>query len=541
MILKYNFEYQSNNDNFITIIDNLLHKKETNYKINRENNNISLFVEDEEDRLIKISDELSKELPISIFLKDFALEVVSQIPLTNYQHTLDSCQKSYCSNCLAEIENKESTNYYNPFINCQVCGTTSSANSMHIFQNGQELHFDELKTGFEFLATQIEKDKKIKVKNSKMEFVLKKLDKLEHENQRVLCNDIDSLSKLTVGSKQKNIALLSLEKPIVDFNINTIYKSSNNINFEKVNVSYPWDLVLYLFSRELLEIGIEFLAINADDDYDFQLVYDRSITPPKVSVTQNRIFVVENNCYNERLNRVYNQFNEASKSQFIVLVDENLLYEKSILNIFFSSKYSDAISLYSPKIDGIIDILKFDLPKSMKELFEEIKNSENGEKLLNSYKEKFPELYEKALNSDISTLNANSISSMWEIASVVLGIENIYSKASHCLLQKGPRIDYKLKSSDKLFNKEFDFVSFIKSGISFKLAGVDEKTIALGYVENYIYFLSDLLDKVSEEFEIDGLSFCGDFIGEDFINKLISKAFNKSVKLYYNKDFPIQL
>lgn len=541
MILKYEFEYQSNNNSFITILDNLLKSKESEYQIDKIGDKIFLYVEDEEKRLIELSDEFSKELPVSIFLKDFSLEVVPHIPPIDYQHTLDSCLKSYCPNCLNETENKKSANYYNPFINCQICGTTSNEKSMQIYEKNELLSFESFKKSFEYLASSLNNGKVIKIKNSSKTFFLKKFEKIEYEDQWLLCNDVENLSKLTVGSKQKNIALLSLEKPVIDFNINAIYKRANKIDFEKVKISYPWDLVLYLLSKELLEQGIEFLSIEeAKENFDIKVVYDKSLTPPNISVTENRIFLLGNSCYDNRLDEIYDKFDEASKSQFAVLLDENALYEKSILNIFFSSKYDDAISLYSPKIDGVIDIVKFKLPNSIEELFAEIKKSKNGEKLLNNYKEKFPEIYEKALQTDISTLHKNSIYSLWEIASIVLEIDNIYSKASHCILQKGPRIDYKLNKNDKLFNNEFDFVSFIKSGISFKLAGVDEKTISLGYVENYIYFLSDLFDEVNEEFELDGISFCGDFIGEDFINKLINKIFNKQLKIYYNRDFPIQ-
>ncbi|WP_321468102.1 hypothetical protein [Halarcobacter sp.] len=541
MILEYKFVYQSNNNYFVEYIDNILKQKETKYYINRENENIFLYVEDEEERLLKISDELSNELPISIFLKDFALEVVSQIPLINYQYTLDSCQKSYCSNCLAEIENKEMTNYYNPFINCQLCGTTSNVKSLDIFENKEKIEFDSFKNSFEFLASKIAQGKTLEIKNTNKKIYLKKLEKVEYENQTVLCTDINNLSKIAVGSKQKNILLLSLEKPIIEFNLNAIYKKSMEIEFDKINVIASWDLVIYLLSKELQKLNIDFLSIEQDNQESSVTVeYERELNFPKISVTENNIYILENNCYDKRLNKVYNSFDEKSKSQFMVLLDENKLYEKTVLNFFISSKYDDGINLYSSKIDGLVDIVKYNIPNSISELIENIEKTENGDKLINSYKEKFPDIYKKAIESNIDN-NLNSITNLWKIASTILDLDDIYKTAKSCLLQKGPRIDYKLKKSDKLFNKEFDIVSFIKSGISFKLAGVEEKTLSLGYVESFIYFISDLYDEVNEQFEVDGVSFCGDYIGEEIINKLIAKAFNKTSKLYYNKDFPIQL
>ncbi|QKF81639.1 hypothetical protein [Halarcobacter ebronensis] len=541
MVLRYKLEYSSNDYGYAKILDNILKKKDTNYKIKKDDEYITLFVEDEEKSLLKISDELSKELPLSIFLKDFALEVVPQIPPENYHNTLDSCQKSYCSNCLAEIKKKELTSYYNPFISCQICGTTSNAKSLDIHENNHLLNFKTFKESFEYLAKKIYENKIVKIKNSQMQFTLKRFKEIEKEQQSLLCTNIDSLSTLVVGSKQKDIALLSLEKPTIKFNINTIYKNNHKVDFETVDITYPWDLVLYLLSKELHILGVNFLVVEEDSKADIEVNYENSITPPKISFCEDRIFLLENSCYDKRLDEVYNKFEEPSKSQFLVLLDENRLYEKSILNIFISSKYNDAVTFYNPEIGGFVDILDYNLPKNISSIFHDISKMENGKTLLENYQNKFPELYEQALNSDISDLKTKSILNLWKIAEIVLGIDNIYKKASHSLLQKGPRIDYKLKQSNKNFNKEFDFISFIKSGMSFKLAGVDEKTLSLGYVENFFYMLSDLVDSVNEEQKLDGISLCGDMIADDFTNKLINKTFTKSLKLYYNKDFPIQL
>ena len=545
MVLRYRFEYLSNNNDYLIILDNILKSKELKYKILRDENIIELFIEDKEENLIRVSDELSQELPLSIFLKDFTLEVVPQIPPENYHITLDSCQKSYCSNCLAEIENKELTNYYNPFISCQVCGATSNVKLIDIHKNNQLLSFENFEKSFNYLVEQLVDNKRLKVVNSKMQFTLQKLTNLTKNHEQLLCTDVEKLSTIAVGSKQKNIALLSYEKPTVQFNINTIYKNEKLCEFEHIYVNYAWDLVLYILARELRKHGIYFLSIEEIDenssDFDIVLSYENSIKPPKISFCDSRVFILENSYYDSRLDEVYKKFDKVFLSQFMVLLDENILYEKSILNIFFSSKHEDAITLYSPKVDGFVNILEFKLPKTINSIFHEIVKQEGGKKLLENYKNSFPSIYDKALKVDIQEIKTNSIFSLWKIVGVILGIDDIFSNSFKALLQKGPSIDYKLKKSDKIFNKEFDFISLIKSGMSFKLAGVDEKTLSLGYVENYFYMLSNLIDEVNEEHQLDGISLCGDLIAYEFIDKLIHKTFSKSLKLYYNKDFPIQL
>ncbi len=536
MVLEYKFDYSSSNSKFETIIDNILKEKNIVYKINREENYIFLYIEDEDDRLIKVSNELSQEIPMSIFLKDFTVEVVPQIPEIDYQFAPNSLKKSYCTKCLTLIEEEGSSHLYDPFLNCSICGTTCSVNNLEVFDGKELLEYKNYEELFKVLASKIAQNKKIRIND----YVFSKLDKIKKENEKILCTNLEKLSTLVVGSKQKSAFLLSLEKPSLDFNVNTIYQSQNNCSVNKINVSSAWNSFLYLLSKELQKLEIDFLVYEKSDSFDLELDFEEETQSVKISLTENKIFLLENGDYDKRLDDVYNKFDEKSKSQFLVLVDENELYEESILNIFISSKYDDTITLYSPKLDGMLDVLTFKLPESVNTIFDEIMQSDSGKRLIENYKEKFPEDFEKAINFDMSTLKANSIDSLWKIASAVLGIDNIFEKASGALLQKGPRIDYKLEENEKIFNKEFLLTKFIRSGISFKLAGVDEKTLSLGYVESLIYFLSDLCDEVNESFSLDGISFSGDLIADEFFNKQVTKTFNKNLKQYYNKDFPIQ-
>ncbi len=52
---------------------------------------------------------------MSIFLKNFTLEVVPQIPKKDYILNIDLINLSYCSNCVANIENEYLTNSHSPF------------------------------------------------------------------------------------------------------------------------------------------------------------------------------------------------------------------------------------------------------------------------------------------------------------------------------------------------------------------------------------------------------------------------------------------
>lgn len=118
---------------------------------------------------------------------------------------------------------------------------------------------------------------------------------------------------------------------------------------------------------------------------------------------------------------------------------------------------------------------------------------------------------------------------------------SVLEGANNALVSKGPRIDYKLKESDKIYNKEFDVLKFIQSGISYKLAGTDDRVISLGYVESFAQFISSCVDMVNEEMPLDGISLCGDLFANKLISSFVHKSITKNYKIYYNKDFPIQI
>lgn len=550
MVLEYKFEYLSNNSVLINFIDKILTKKSATYKVFKDNAFIFLYIEDEEKKLLNISEELAKELPMSIFIKNYTLKVVPEIPNKDYDKKIDKYNLSYCSNCLANIEDQESRNFYNPFFDCDICGTTCDVGSLELYENNKKISYTNYKQLFETIALKILEDKRVKIKTPMGEYVYSKINTKLDKNTKLICTNINNISKLVVSSKEKTIALLSIEKPAIDFNINQIYKTNNNITIDKVNIKFADSRILYLLSKELIFFDIDFITYEKSNDFDFELTYDLKQeykTTPKIVINDSKTLLLENNYYDKNLDTIYNKFNQKAKSQFMVLLEENDLHEKSILNLYSSTKDDDNICLYSKKFDGMLDILNYKIPSSIKSIFDEISKDEIGKKLIENYKKKFPNTYKNAIESTLENSEKESIYSLWKIASLVLGFENkdleeniIFSHASNAVLEKGPRVDYKLFDSQKIFNKEFNINKFIQSGISFKLAGVDDKTLSLGYVESFSYFLANIVDEVNSEFEIDGVSLCGDMIANELFYKLLHKAITKNFKIYYNKDFPIQ-
>ena len=76
--------------------------------------------------------------------------------------------------------------------------------------------------------------------------------------------------------------------------------------------------------------------------------------------------------------------------------------------------------------------------------------------------------------------------------------------------------------------------------MSFKLAGVDEQTLSLGFIESFAHFIANEIDNLHGNYELDGVSLCGDMFANIRFNQLVEKSITKNFKIYYNKEFVIQ-
>ncbi len=540
MVLEYKFEYLSSDDSYSNLLDNILKERDLEYTIFRQGDYIYLYIQDEEEALLKISEELSFKLPMSIFLKNYALEVVEKLPQRKKEILKNVRSLPYCSSCMANIENSDINGF-----TCDICGSFSDKDSLKFYEKDVLSSSKIDSSFFEDIARKIKDGKKLRLKTKYFDYVLSSFDRLKKNKEKLIFTDIEAISKIVVSSNEKKVLLLSMEKPSILFNVNEIYKKNNDINFDKVFLSSPKDLIALFLSKHLRNLGIEFLRYEKSQDYDYMLeeISQDSIDGDfEIAINEDKIFVLNNPFYDLKLYEIYKKFDEKAKAQFMVLLHENSLLEKSILNIYCSSKNEEQITFYSPKIDGMIDVLKYNMPKNVKEIFSKIEASDTGKRLLENYKLKFPKEYEKAINSENFDFENSGIMALWDIVKLVLGFDlSVLENAKKALLQKGPRLDYKLIKSDKFYNREFNIAKFIQSGMSFKLAGVEERVLALGYVESYAYFLANIVDEINKEFELDGVSLCGDLIADETFYKMIKKAISKNFKLFYNKDFPIQL
>ncbi|QKF66811.1 hypothetical protein AVENP_1257 [Arcobacter venerupis] len=539
MVLKFEFTYKSKDKTLAKFLDFASKQFDCSYKILQEGDFLYLYVESSQEILTSFSDNLSLYLPMSIYFYGLKVEVIDSLPLANSITLAQDKHISFCPECLKKVEDEKNKDYYNAFKSCDICSG---------FEEAEFIFEDEViesnKPLFEKIALLISENKKIKIKTLSGIFVFSKLENID-KSSKLLVTNLENISSLIVENKTEIIALASIEKPFIDFKINEIYKQKNSVKKDKISIRFANDLTLLLLSKELEKYNIDFLNIEENTEFDYFLDVkskkDIYIDIPKIKCFENKKLVLESNSYPKKLDAVFEKFQEKNKAQFMSVLWENRLFSESILNFYISSKNSDGVSYYSEKIDGLVDILEpLYIPKSIKEIFEEIQKDTKGKKLISNYKEKFPEDYKIAINTAISFQNS-SFYTYFQIAKIVLNFQNnIVENAMDCLLEKGPRIDYKLFDSKKLFHKNLDYLALFKSALSFKLAGVDEQTISLGFMESLANFIGNEIDNVNSAYEVTGVSLCGDMFENERFNLLVEKSITKNFKIYYNKEFVIQ-
>lgn len=545
MVLKYSFEYLSNNNTIINFLIRIADESNVGFEIIRNDTIIDFFCSGNIEGLTKVADTISLELPISIFLKNTeVVQTDTMIEKSNFIDYPATYNLPFCPKCLNEVDNEKSKFFYNPLTSCDLC-VPKHQNILQIkkIENKEEVAISNYKDFFEKLAYSFAEGKKVKIQTISGEYIFESLN--INKCEEILCLDLFYLQNLFVVKKSEVVALACIEKPKIKLKFNEIFKQKNGINLESTNVRFIDDLFLYLLSKSLKEHNIEFLSYSKEGDFDIEIQNDlaqiKKVDIPIIQLTaDDRTILLQNSNFDNKLTTIYEKFDDKNKGHFMVLLQENNLYSKSILNFYVSSFNDDNIAVYSKEIESFLDILDYELPNSIESLFEEIQSDEIGYKLVEKYKDKFPEVFEKILNFDINSLNTKSIASLWRLVAVILDFKNdLIDCANLSLLGKGPRIDYKFFEQEKIYNKRFNFLKLIRSGMSFKLAGVDENTVALGYIESYAHFLSNIVDEVNSEIPLDGISLCGDIFANNLISDFIHKNITKNYKIYYNRDFTI--
>ena len=511
MILAYEFDCAS--ENFAFFLKFYAQKSGLKFSIKKEDDLTTLYAKGSQDELLAFSDLLSSSLPHSVFLRGSKVYASENLPggetseprnaLSNITPRVVS---AYLKSELKECENG---------IFSDVC----------VFIDGKftpvtKANFNEL---LEFAFKNLYAGEGLKFKDFSGEFEASNFTELNENFNLLMPTNLKNLPKIFIANEAEQVALASYEKPAVTLKTTAIYRGNHPSSPRFFDVCAARDIFLYVLCDKLFKAGVNFIALKVQKP------------PFKAVVLENGYIIFIGS-------RIY--YSRANLSEVEGAADKNLANfnlakkefdeEGGIAKIFLSRFKDDEVKIY-PKFDDF-NVLNFALPASFEELYAQIKCEEGGERLLQNYGENF-----SLPRGELGV--QNGFFGLFCMAGALLGFDSDTQKAGEILLQnvsdfngvKGPRLDFKM-----LNKTHFDVVKFARSGMSFRLAGVDARLLSYGYAESLAYFLSDFADSLKQDFGVQNALLCGSLFENKTLANLTLKHLKTGLNAKFSKEFLIE-
>ena len=552
MILAFNFNYVSKNGVLESLLKEIAVDFDITHKILRKDSIVTLYVDADESRLGAFADYLSASLPLSIFFKSSSVEVVEDFPLDEEVLPIMVAPIIFTPKQLALVDNSDSKTYLFPFTQPLENSSTS------LFENAQELlHVKntlEYKNMYERVATLIAEGETITIQTRNSSYSIGKIENTQHiDDFEVIATDLSVVERMVVCQENEMKALASLERPAIRFKVNALYEQKGILEQKRVFMRLFDDLLLYQLCKKLFEKGVFFLfrTVTPTCKTKYGVIAESvegNSEPLRVSVLENGTILLLNGTHyaSKELKESLKKFDESSHASFASLLQEHQLFDAESSCFYLSKMHDDRIMHYS-KEHGMLNLVSFSVPVSFVELFAQIERSgESARRLVQNYKEQFAHIYTRAINTSIPQDAPQNIYTLWGIVSVVLGLSETFENATEQLIEnaedyggeKGPRIDYYLEKEDAL-SADFDYVRFVRSGMSYKLAGTDDNTLSFGYIESLAYFITDTADAHRENLSAKNIALGGALFGYRRLSEMVCKNLKPNHTICFNRELPI--
>jgi len=538
MILEYKIDFRAKSQIYEKIFVRLLKKYSLDGKILRDGFVSKFYIKIENTNLFEdFLTEFSQKLPNSIFLYSSEVRVIDKMP--DGELILDEVKTPmpFCLECFKKATDKTSSDYYNIFTQCDICG-------YDIYDENKNYEDD-----FKQIAKLIKNGENIKIDTFRGTFTVGKLtNNLDDFAYDIIAYDYTTISTYTSAKDYELKALASIEKPFVKLKINLKFKTDvAELKNELVRFKLPDDFVLYFLMYELRSYGIDMIFITKDDiPYKEHIKFVKPQPQESIEVVVSPTHIALVDSHKKITNDTF--FNSTdilpAIDIFYSIIKQYRLENmyKNIAGVYLDKQEQSMILIHSEKF-GAVKYLLFEFEvKSMQDLFDSIASiDESGKKLAQNYKNKFAELYSRIVDIKFEKDRFN-IYELWGILSIVLDFTSDTSveKASKVLEEnvmlflgeRGPRIDYKLIKGNNI--TKIDPFKLFRSAMSFKIAGVDNSTLSYGIVESFIEFISAQLDETKENMGIEAVTFSGSILQNNVVFDKLSKETSTNHNIYFS-------
>ena len=577
MHIAFRFHYIHNNGLFTRLLKRIAEKSPLELRLYQEQNLYVIEASGDQSELETLAELVSKHIPQSLFLFEHSVEEIENIDASrSLSEENSSYSVPYCPECQEEI-----IRTLNPFEQCDVCGFSDKSVS---FENLSSFVKSEAKREeglFEELADQLIGKGRLSLisENGIRNFSLLGSD--EDENGGILICDPSELSTSFVITQDELNTLMMIEKPSVRLKPKIKFRAEYGLKKPFYPVFFADDKITLALSLSLSKKGVfslhcdrmtslraasalgEHVMIDVGRDllawrHPMKIAQAAScrVGPYTAYGDKEGLFIdkgfepshpyVKFISKDEASSSYKGVFFEPSHAALRSVVLENGLQGKSLCGIYLSRQNASQICCFSSKI-GYTSLAEFSYeilsePKKMLESISEM--DEEGMRLVSNYKKAYPQLYEKIENASFDPdAKGSMLTRMWAMAALFIGLveggniqracEELEAAALEFNGKSGPRIDYKVKKSDKGY--EVDPRLAIRSAMSFKLAGVDDYLLSFGFIDSLADFIAEQAELSDANISIEGVSLNGSLFENRQLLMRTYNALSPNYKIFRNR------
>ena len=241
------------------------------------------------------------------------------------------------------------------------------------------------------------------------------------------------------------------------------------------------------------------------------------------------------------------------------VIAEHNKFEEGTVGIYFSYYANQdviAVKRFNEKLKPVIwikpSITYGNIKNDAYWILEKIKqSSEEGQRLVNNFISKFPEV--KKVQGPKEIKKGQIINSLTHILNIIAYLTNIFPKENtnyfeepYLYLQaksldfkgnQGLIVDFVLEEENGTFY--FDWVKTIQSVLSYKIAGVENEMIAFSIFESLGNRLKEESAKIMDKLKLKNIAICGNFFSNPVLTGRFLKHFGGKYSIFTNNKLPI--
>lgn len=586
MHIAFKFKYIHNNGLFTRLLYRIQELSAIPLSLYKEGSDYRIEASGEQTELETLAEQISSLVPQSLFLQEYKLEEIdkeenSESEPVSFSPNDIQFEVPYCPECQESV-----IKTFNPFITCSVCGFSETSHSMEGLSAFTGITAPTEKAFFIQLANILTDTGELTLPtyNGVRRFSL--LSSNENDFEGILfCKPTDISDKFLITQGELD-SLMMVEKPTVRLKAKLMLRAEYELTKPFYPVFFADDKITLALATALKNKGIdavycnqittlrvasaldEHLIITAGRDMlpwnapmrlkyasfceygGFQAYGDTNGLRVDTKLDLgNRPFI--RYVANDQISQVSKaiRFEPAHAAQRSIVLEHGLDGQE-LCGIHFSREHRSHIFCYSGKIGYTPMVLFRDehitQPRDMLEAIGSM--DEGGMRLVQNFKNTFPELHEKIEQHEFKKhTDISDLTKLWSMAAVFIGLYEGDDALGSCEVleataiefggKSGPRIDYKVISTEEGY--QLDLRLAIRSVMSFKLAGLDDYLLSFGFIDSLADFIAQQAEDSDANIGINGVTLTGGLFEN---RQLLMRAYNAlsvNYPIYRNKRLSI--